>query len=105
MMIVKLFITNSNRYTFSCIANYALEAKIKVSINGNWVCFDVPEFRDFLSCVWKAFCWISRGICRDDNQDPSLLLSRTYYCSVIGYKDRYFFRLDWEDRCIRYGVY
>ena len=103
-MIVKLFVTNENRYTFSCIANYAIEAKKKVAMNGNWICFDVPEFRDFLSCVLKAFCWISRGICRDDGQDPTDLLSRRYCCHVDGYKDKFWFQLDWEYKGIRYGV-
>lgn len=103
-MIVKLFVTNENRYAHSCIANYALEAKIKVAMDGNWLCFEVSEFRDFLSCVLKAFCWISRGLCRDDGQDPTAILARRYCCHVDGYKDKFWFQLDWEYKGLRYGV-
>lgn len=103
-MIVKVFVTNESRYAYSCIANYALEAKIKVAMDGNWLCFDVSEFRDFLSCVWKAMCWVTRGICRDDGQDPNAILSRKYSCHVVGYKDKFWFQMDMEDKCLRYGV-
>lgn len=103
-MIVKLFNSKENRYTFSCIVNYALENKVPVYVERNFIKFDVTEFRDFLSCVLKAFRWISRGICRDDGQDPTYLLSRRYFCSIVGYKDMFWFQLDWEYRGIRYGV-
>lgn len=103
-MIVQLFNSKENQYTFSCIVNYALENKVPVSMERNFIKFDVTEFRDFLSCVLKAFCWISRGLCRDDGQDPTELLARRYFCSVIGYKDKFWFQLDWEYKGIRYGV-
>lgn len=104
MMIVQLFASNENRYTFSCITNYALEKKIPVTMERNFLKFDVPEFKDFLSCVWDAFCWISRGLCRDDGQNPTDLISRRYFCSVVGYKDKFWFQFDWEYKGLRYGV-
>lgn len=103
-MIVKLFASNYNGYTFRCIINYALEKNIHVFIERNFIKFDVPEFKDFLSCVWKAFCWISRGLCRDDGEDPTELLSRRYFCKVEGYKDQFWFQMDWEYKGLRYGV-
>lgn len=104
MMIVILFDGIVNRYVYSCIVKNALDAKITVTRERNFIKFDVAEFHDFLSCVWDAFCWISRGLCRDDGQDPTELLACRYFCSVEGYKDKYWFQLDWEDKCIRYGV-
>lgn len=103
-MIVKIFVTNENRYMISCITNYALEKKIPVTTERNFLKFDVLEFKNFLSCVWSAFYWISRGLCRDDGQDPTELLSRRYGCYVEGYKDKFWFQLDWEYKCLRYGV-
>lgn len=103
-MIVKIFVTNENRYMLSCITNYALEAKVPVSYQNNFIRFKVPEFRNFLSCVLKAMCFVSRGTCRDDGQDPTELLSKRYGCYVEGYKDKFWFQLDWEYKGLRYGV-
>lgn len=103
-MIVQLFNSKENEYTFSCITKYALYDHCPVTLERNFIKFEVKEFQDFLHYAWKAYYWISLGLCRDDGQEPTELMTRKYFCSVIGYKDKFWFQFDMEVMGLRYGV-